>query len=169
MGVLQPGVHNRALSEINVTPFVDVMLVLLIIFMVTAPLMQQGIEVDLPETTTQPLRMREEPLILTVNREGAYFLGRREIPEAELGEKLKAIFEGRDEKEIFLRADENVPYRFVVRALASVLVPTCSWRRGGCRNTVAPETGSPRSSTSRPCTRPWPESGWAAGWEACGC
>ncbi len=119
MTALQPGVRNRALSEINVTPFVDVMLVLLIIFMVTAPLMQQGIDVNLPETTTQALRVKEEPLILTVNREGAYFLGRREIPEAELSEKLKAIFEGRDAKEIFLRADEDVAYRFVVRALAS--------------------------------------------------
>ena len=119
MTALQPGVRNRALSEINVTPFVDVMLVLLIIFMVTAPLMQQGIDVNLPETTTQPLRVKEEPLILTVNRDGAYFLGRREIPAAELSAKLEAIFEGRDTKEIFLRADEDVAYRFVVRALAS--------------------------------------------------
>ena len=111
--VLQPR------SEINVTPFVDVMLVLLIIFMVTAPMMQQGIDVDLPDTTTQQLRLQDEPLILTVDKAGRYHLCRQEIAEAELGEKLTAIFEGRDSKEIYLRADENVAYRYVVKALAA--------------------------------------------------
>ncbi len=109
----------RPMSEINVTPFVDVMLVLLIIFMVTAPLMQQGIDVDLPDTTTQPLRIQDEPLVLTIDKKGAYHLGRREIPAADLQGKLEAIFEGRDSKEIFLRADENVAYGFVVKALAA--------------------------------------------------
>jgi len=109
----------RPRSEINVTPFVDVMLVLLIIFMVTAPLMQQGIDVDLPDTTTQQLRIQDEPLVLTVDKKGVYHLGRREIAEADLKGKLEAIFEGRDSKEIFLRADENVAYRFVVKALAA--------------------------------------------------
>ena len=78
------------ISEINVTPFVDVMLVLLIIFMVTAPMMQQGIDVDLPETTTQNLRIRDEPLVLSIDKAGKYFLGRREIAPAELAEKLAA-------------------------------------------------------------------------------
>ncbi len=109
----------RPLSEINVTPFVDVMLVLLIIFMVTAPLMHQGIDVDLPDTTTQQLRLKDEPLILTIDKAGNYHLGRRVVSEAELSEKLEAIFEGRDSKEIFLRADENVAYGFVVKALAA--------------------------------------------------
>jgi biopolymer transport protein TolR len=107
------------MSEINVTPFVDVMLVLLIIFMVTAPLMQQGIDVDLPDTTTQQLRIQDEPLILTIDKKGTYHLGRREIAAADLQGKLEAIFEGRDSKEIFLRADENVAYGFVVKALAA--------------------------------------------------
>jgi biopolymer transport protein TolR len=115
----RPGSVHRALSEINVTPFVDVALVLLIIFMVTAPMMQQGIDVDLPETTTQPLRVKDEPLILTVQKNGKYYLGRREIPAAELPEKLAAIFEGRDTKEIFLRADRDAPYGIVVKALAA--------------------------------------------------
>ncbi len=113
MTVLQPR------SEINVTPFVDVMLVLLIIFMVTAPMMQQGIDVDLPETTTQPLRVRSEPLILTVKKGGKYYLARKEIPVAELRPKLEAIFEGRDTKEIFLRADQDAAYKLVVTALAA--------------------------------------------------
>jgi biopolymer transport protein TolR len=107
------------MSEINVTPFVDVMLVLLIIFMVTAPLMQQGIDVDLPDTTTQQLRIQDEPLVLTIDKKGTYHLGRREIAAADLQGKLEAIFEGRDSKEIFLRADENVAYGFVVKALAA--------------------------------------------------
>jgi biopolymer transport protein ExbD len=81
MAVHRLGSAHRPLSEINVTPFVDVALVLLIIFMVTAPMMQQGIDVDLPETTTQPLRIRDEPLILTVRKNGKFYLARREIPE----------------------------------------------------------------------------------------
>ncbi len=118
MGALSPGPAHRPLSEINVTPFVDVMLVLLIIFMVTAPMMQQGIDVDLPETSTQPLRVRDEPLILTVRKNGKYYLGRKEIPAGALLQKLEAIFEGRDSKELFLRADREAPYGLVAKALA---------------------------------------------------
>ncbi|MDH3685727.1 MAG: biopolymer transporter ExbD [Myxococcales bacterium] len=113
------GNDDGTFSEINVTPFVDVMLVLLIIFMVTAPMLQQGIDVDLPETTTQPLRMRDEPLILTVKKEGTYHLANSEIPLAELQPKLEAIFEGLDDKEIYLRADQAAPYGMVVKAMAA--------------------------------------------------
>jgi biopolymer transport protein TolR len=119
VGAQQPASAQRPLSEINVTPFVDVMLVLLIIFMVTAPMMQQGVDVDLPETTTQPLRLQDEPLILTVKADGKVFLGRVEIPEKELQAKLAAILEGLDGKEIFLRADKKAPYGLVVKALAA--------------------------------------------------
>jgi biopolymer transport protein TolR len=118
MGSLAGG-RGRPLSEINVTPFVDVMLVLLIIFMVAAPLMQQGIDVELPETTTQPLRIKEEPLILTVKKEGKVFLGRQEIPIDELRAKLAAIFEGKDSKEIYLRADKEAPYGIVAKAMGA--------------------------------------------------
>jgi biopolymer transport protein TolR len=111
--------EHRAFSEINVTPFVDVMLVLLIIFMVTAPMLEQGIDVDLPETTTQPLQMREEPLVLTVKKDGTYHLARQQVPLEELEPKLKAIFEGTDEKEIYLRADKDAPYGTVVKAMAA--------------------------------------------------
>ena len=113
------GGRGRLLSEINVTPFVDVMLVLLIVFMVSAPMMQQGIDVDLPETTTQPIRMQTEPLILTVKKDGKVFVGRSEIVPAELQAKLQAIFEGRDSKEIFLRADKEAPYGLVAKAMAA--------------------------------------------------
>lgn len=119
MGAPSSGATHRPLSEINVTPFVDVMLVLLIIFMVTAPMMLQGVDVDLPETTTQPLRVKDEPLILTVKKDGKFYLGRKEIPVVVLRQKLEAIFEGRDSKEIFLRADKEAPYGVVVKALAA--------------------------------------------------
>jgi biopolymer transport protein TolR len=110
---------RRANSEINVTPFVDVMLVLLVIFMVTAPLMQQGMDVDLPETTTQALRVKDSPLILTVDKEGKYFLGRKAVEGKDLEAKLKALFEARGSKEIFLRADKTAPYGVVVKAMAA--------------------------------------------------
>jgi len=107
------------MAEINVTPFVDVMLVLLVIFMVTAPMMQSGVEVDLPETKTQPMRMRDEPLILSVKKDGTLFVGRTEVPLEELAVKLGAIFEGRDTKELFLRADKDAAYGKVAQAMAA--------------------------------------------------
>ena len=109
----------RPLSEINVTPFVDVMLVLLIIFMVTAPMMQHGVDVDLPKTNTQPLRIDKEPLILTVKADGRLFLARKLIPIAELRDKLNAIFEGDDVREIYLRADSDASYGTVVKAMVA--------------------------------------------------
>jgi len=115
-GSRDPG---RPLSEINVTPFVDVMLVLLVIFMVTAPMMQQGVDVDLPKTTTQPIRVRDEPLVMTVRKDGTILLGKQEVPEAELAAKLEAIFENMDPRELYLRADRSVPYGTVARAMAA--------------------------------------------------
>jgi biopolymer transport protein TolR len=119
MGAGGQGGVGRPLSEINVTPFVDVMLVLLIIFMVTAPMMQQGVDVDLPETTTQAIRVNEEPLILSVKADGKFYVGRTEVPRKELGTKLSAILEGLDDKQIFLRADKKADYELVVVALAA--------------------------------------------------
>ncbi len=118
MAEFQPR-RRRASAEINITPFVDVMLVLLIIFMVAAPLMQQGIDLELPETTTQALRVHDSPLILSVKKDGKYFLGRTEIPLENLVSKLEAIFEARDSKEIYLRADRAAPYGTVVKAMAA--------------------------------------------------
>ena len=112
--------HRHRNAEINVTPFVDVMLVLLVIFMVTAPLMYQGMDVNLPETTTQALRVRDDPLILSVEKDGKFYLGRAEVPLAELRSKLEAVFDARDSKDVFLRADRDAPYGIVVKAMAAV-------------------------------------------------
>src|SRR5262245_65307613 len=117
---MQSGSNNRrAFAEINVTPFVDVVLVLLIIFMVTAPMMQQGIDVDLPKTTTQNLRVHNEPLIITVKKDGSFFLANTAVSEKDLGAKLTAILSGLDDKGVFLRADASASYGAVVKALAA--------------------------------------------------
>jgi biopolymer transport protein TolR len=108
------------MSEINVTPFVDVMLVLLIIFMVTAPMMMQGVEVNLPKTTTRHIKTKDEPLILTVTGKREIFVETHRMELDTLEQKIKKIFENRREKEILLKADKDVPYGFVIRVIASV-------------------------------------------------
>jgi biopolymer transport protein TolR len=112
--------RRKPMSEINVTPFVDVMLVMLIIFMVTAPLIQQGIDVQLPKVQSGGLPNDEEPLMVTVNRDGKLFVQRAEVPMEELSAKLVAIFQSRADKEVFLRADTNVAYGTVARTLAEI-------------------------------------------------
>ena len=112
--------RRRPISDINVTPFVDVMLVMLVIFMVTAPLIQQGVDVQLPKVQAGGLPADQEPLVVTVNREGKLFVQRAEVPMGELSAKLEAIFQSRADKEVFLRADTNVAYGTVARALAEI-------------------------------------------------
>lgn len=108
------------MSDINVTPFVDVMLVLLIIFMVTVPMMMQGVEVNLPKTTTKSIKTREDPLILTINKKKEIFLEKHQVKLDGLEQKLVKIFRNRKEKEILLRADKDVPYGFVIKVMARV-------------------------------------------------
>lgn len=112
--------ENRPLSEINVTPFVDVMLVLLIIFMVTAPLLQYGVEVDLPESSRQPLEIPKEQVVLSIGKDRTIYVDRYKTSLAELGAKLEAIYQGKQRKEIFLQADKSVPYGFVVQTMAVI-------------------------------------------------
>lgn len=106
------------LSEINVTPFVDVMLVLLIIFMVSAPLMQQGVQVDLPKTKSPALAEQEKPIVLVVNKSGNVQLNGNTIPSGDVTNKLKAIFEKREKKEIFIQADKGIPYGSVATVMS---------------------------------------------------
>ena len=124
MNLLRAGGSRRgsrpAIAEINVTPFVDVMLVLLIIFMVTAPLIQQGIEVNLPKTRSEGLTSDEERLVVTVKKDGGIFVQRAQVELAELETKLSAILETRANKEVFLRADERVTYGIVAKTLSSL-------------------------------------------------
>jgi len=109
-----------AMSEINVTPFVDVMLVLLIIFMVTAPLLQYGVDVDLPDSSRQPLEIPKEQVILSIRKDKTLYLDRYPVALSDLEKKLKAVFAGKKEKQIFLQADKSVPYGFVVQAMAAI-------------------------------------------------
>lgn len=95
------------------------MLVLLVIFMVTAPLLYQGVDVNLPETNTQPLRLQNEPLVLSVQKGGDIYIGRQPVGLDELRGKLEVLFESRDSTELFLRADREAPYGFVVQAIAA--------------------------------------------------
>jgi biopolymer transport protein TolR len=120
MGPMNGGGRRGLVAEINVTPLVDVMLVLLIIFMVTAPMMTQGIEVDLPETTTKALRQKEEPLIVTLNKEGHIYLGRVKVNSALLKQQLGAMSEEEKKRPIYLRADENVAYGLVVKMMSDI-------------------------------------------------
>ncbi|MGD2127153.1 MAG: protein TolR [Desulfobacteraceae bacterium] len=108
------------MSDINVTPLVDVMLVLLIIFMVTAPMMMQGVDVNLPQTTTKHIKTKEDPLILTVNKKGEIFLEDHKIKLEDLETKMKTIFKYRRDKEVLLRADKALSYGFVVKVMAGV-------------------------------------------------
>lgn len=117
MGFSQ-GSRGGPMSEINVTPLVDVMLVLLIIFMVTAPLMQAGVKVDLPEANAQPMPAQEERLILTLTADKRAYLGKDEVPLDRLGEALAAAPQVRRDKELYLHADQSLPYGVVVQVMA---------------------------------------------------
>ena len=109
------------MSEINVTPFVDIMLVLLIIFMVAAPLLSVGIEVDLPNTKAKPLAIeKERPLTLTLDRDNSIFINEVRINIEELRPKLLAIKKERETDEIYLRASKDMEYQKVASILALV-------------------------------------------------
>ena len=111
---------DRLISDINVTPFVDVMLVLLVIFMVTAPMMMQGVDVALPETTSQPLAAKKENLVVTINNQNQIFINNYQVEIDFLQDKLNKILEGRDNREVYLRADREISYGFVVRVMAEI-------------------------------------------------
>ena len=111
---------RMALSEINVTPLVDVMLVLLIIFMVTTPLMQQGLEVELPETANSGVATSDEPFVLVIRKDKHLFIGETQIESAGLRQRLSAIFEKRRNKQIYLQADRNVDYGFVAEVMGEI-------------------------------------------------
>lgn len=114
MGPMNGGGRHRLVAEINVTPLVDVMLVLLIIFMVTAPMMTQGLEVDLPQTTDKALRQEDEPLVVTLDKEGEIYLGKVKVPQTLLSQQLGSMSDEEKKRPIYLRADKSVAYGDVV-------------------------------------------------------
>jgi biopolymer transport protein TolR len=108
------------MSEINVTPLVDVMLVLLIIFMITAPMMGRGVELDLPKAKAQAMEVDESKLVMTIDAERRVFLGESEVPHARLEEALLANARLQREGELYLKADQSIPYGFVVQVMAII-------------------------------------------------
>lgn len=114
--------RHQPINEINVTPFVDVMLVLLIIFMVAAPLLTVGVEVDLPETNAGPVNVETQPITLTISKDGQIFIQETEIALNELTPRLAAIAETRDQLEtrIFIRGDSASPYETVAKVLGEI-------------------------------------------------
>ena len=113
--------HHRApISQINVTPFVDVMLVLLVIFMITAPLLTVGVQVDLPETEAGPISGDDEPLAITITKDNVIFLQETEVELGDLVPKLMAISERRTDTRIFMRADKDISYGRVMEVMGTV-------------------------------------------------
>ena len=114
------GKSRMALSEINITPLVDVKLVLLIMFMVTTPLMQQGIDVDLPKTSPSGVEATDEPFVLVISADRKITAAKQPMEMKDLSAKLKAIFEQRKNKQIYLQADQHVDYGFVAETMAEI-------------------------------------------------
>ena len=114
------GNHKELMSDINVTPFVDVMLVLLIIFMVTAPMMIEGLNVDLPEATAKPLDSEKEHLVITVDKNHLVYINDFKVSVDSLGDKLSKTLQGRSDREVYLKADKNIPYGIVVQVMAEI-------------------------------------------------
>ncbi|HZH79596.1 MAG TPA: protein TolR [Archangium sp.] len=110
---------RSTMSEINVTPMVDVMLVLLIIFMVTAPLIQQGVKVNLPEARAAPVEAAEKKLVLSIDMQKRVYIGEAEVALDELEKKLAANAKAQSDKEVYLHADRDVPYGVVVDVMAA--------------------------------------------------
>jgi biopolymer transport protein TolR len=108
------------MSQINVTPLVDVMLVLLVIFMVTAPMMQQGVQVNLPKAETKSLAPKEDTLVVSIEKSGKTFINTSEIQGDQLKDKLNSMLAGREKREVFLKADSSVPYGEVVKVMAQI-------------------------------------------------
>jgi biopolymer transport protein TolR len=112
--------ENKPMAEINVTPLVDVVLVLLIIFMVTAPMLQMGIDVNLPKVKSKSIDVPEEKLVLTITGAKEIYINKNRISLSDLRIKLENIFSSRIDREIFMRADKSIPYGFVIEVMSEV-------------------------------------------------
>lgn len=124
---MSSGGGSGPMSEINVTPLVDVMLVLLIVFMVTAPMMKQGVSVELPEAAAEPMEGSEEKLVLTLTQDRRAFIGDTEVPLDRLSEVLATNAKLKADRELYLHADQRLPYGVVVKVMAAA-------KKGGADN-----------------------------------
>ncbi len=116
----ETGQRGSLVSQINVTPLVDVMLVLLIIFMVTAPIIQQGVQVSLPRVKAAALPGKEEQFVVSIARDSQLYLNDTRMTASQLAAKLAAIAAERPDREVFVRADDQVPYGAVMRTMAAI-------------------------------------------------
>ena len=144
MGGGRGGQGRTTMAEINVTPMVDVMLVLLIIFMVTAPLIQQGVKVNLPEARATPVEASDKKLVLSVDPQRRVFIGEAEVALEELEQKLRANAKAQADKEVYLHADRDIPYGVVVEVMAAA-------QRAGISNVgmITDPSGAPRTGKGK--------------------
>ena len=154
----------RPLSEINVTPMVDVMLVLLVIFMVTAPLMTSGVDVDLPKTDAKPLNQDSEPVTVSINAKGQIYLQDSEVMLPDLVSKLQGIAQNNQDRRIFVRGDKAINYGLVVQVMGTIT-------QGGFTKVALlaeqpavqpPSGGTPAGTAPGPAPAATPRSGAAA-------
>ncbi|HDI78223.1 MAG TPA: protein TolR [Desulfobacteraceae bacterium] len=117
---MEPDSSNRFMSNINVTPLVDVMLVLLIIFMITAPMMMQGVEVNLPKASSKGIYRGKEPLIITISKDRSIYVEDHAIDYDEIEDKIRVIMKYRESKEVALRADKVLPYGYVIKVISKL-------------------------------------------------
>ncbi len=111
---------KKTFNEINMTPFVDVVLVLLIIFMVTAPLLEQGIKLNLPVAKGGSLDKEEEPVVISLKEDEAVFINSQSVTQQNLDKRIELMFKGRKDKNIFIKADAKLPYGFVAKIISKI-------------------------------------------------
>lgn len=114
------GDHNAPVAEINITPLVDVMLVLLVIFMVTTPMLESGIPLNLPKASAKALPKTDKPVTLSITKETRVFIGKEEIPYSQIKDRLRDYFKNRKRKELFIQADGDLSYAVVAKTMALV-------------------------------------------------
>jgi biopolymer transport protein TolR len=164
----------RPLAEINVTPLVDVMLVLLIIFMVTAPLMTSGVSVDLPKTNAQPLNSDSEPLTVTIKADGSIYLQDQAIDLSEIVAKLQAIAQNNSDRRIFVRGDKDLAYGRIMQVMGTIIqggftkvallaeqtaAAQTTAPPSGASPSAAPKAGAPQNAVPAPSAAAKPASG----------
>ena len=163
----------RPLAEINVTPLVDVMLVLLIIFMVTAPLMTSAVPIDLPKTNARPVNTDVEPLTVSINGEGKIYLQDAELQLGDLVTKLQAISENKPDRRIFVRGDRTIPYGRIMEVMGTIaqggftkVALLAEQPAGGGAPAATPAAAPAGKPKAKPATSPPPAATRSGGWRA---